>query len=488
MKILKFPAVIVAALFGFLTLFAGEEWTGVVKIFAVSSPPNYFLPWQNFSQQSGSGTGFVIDGNRIITNAHVVAYPTFITVRKPGDQTRYPAKVVAVNHECDLAILTVEDSKFFDGIKPLELADLPPMQSSVAAVGYPVGGDNVSITVGVLSRVEPLEYSHSGKELLGAQIDAAINPGNSGGPVLHEGKVVGIAFQGLGESQNIGYMIPCSVLKHFLEDLKSGKVDGFPDVPFDYEKLENPDLREYCRMKPGQSGILVTSVPEILAEQVPLKAGDVVMKVENFNIANDATIDQGQGKVLYFGCVFWEKQLNTPCRLTILRDGKEMTVETKTVKIPYRIPNQVYDREPEYYIAGGLVFTPLTANFIYSAWRNPGNMPADLAINLGKPRSRPDEEIVIVSMVLADEVNLGYQNIRAIRVVSVNGEKIVSLRQLADLIDRQKDGFLTLVLQNDNKIVMNAAEVKEATPRVMFRYRIASDRSTNLTKPLVFKK
>ena len=81
MKILKFPAVIVAALFGFLTLFAGEEWTGVVKIFAVSSPPNYFLPWQNFSQQSGSGTGFVIDGNRIITNAHVVAYPTFITVR-----------------------------------------------------------------------------------------------------------------------------------------------------------------------------------------------------------------------------------------------------------------------------------------------------------------------------------------------------------------------------------------------------------------------
>ena len=298
MKILKFPAVIVAALFGFLTLFAGEEWTGVVKIFAVSSPPNYFLPWQNFSQQSGSGTGFVIDGNRIITNAHVVAYPTFITVRKPGDQTRYPAKVVAVNHECDLAILTVEDSKFFDGIKPLELADLPPMQSSVAAVGYPVGGDNVSITVGVLSRVEPLEYSHSGKELLGAQIDAAINPGNSGGPVLHEGKVVGIAFQGLGESQNIGYMIPCSVLKHFLEDLKSGKVDGFPDVPFDYEKLENPDLREYCRMKPGQSGILVTSVPEILAEQVPLKAGDVVMKVENFNIANDATIDQGQGKVL----------------------------------------------------------------------------------------------------------------------------------------------------------------------------------------------
>ena len=194
MKILKFPAVIVAALFGFLTLFAGEEWTGVVKIFAVSSPPNYFLPWQNFSQRNASASGFVIEGKRIITNAHAVSYPTFITVRKPGDQTRYPARVVSVNHECDLAILTVDAPGFFDGIPPMELAELPPLQSSVSVIGYPVGGDNVSITSGVLSRIEPRRYSHSGKQLLAAQVDAAINPGNSGGPAMHGGKVVGIAF------------------------------------------------------------------------------------------------------------------------------------------------------------------------------------------------------------------------------------------------------------------------------------------------------
>lgn len=487
MKALNFLVLVVAILLCSWIVRAGEDYSGIVKISSVSSIPNYFLPWQNFSQRAASGTGFVIDGNRIITNAHVVSYPTFITVRKPGDQTRYPAKVVAVNHECDLAILTSEDPRFFNGIKPLELTDLPPMQSSVSAVGYPVGGDNVSVTVGVLSRIEPLVYSHSGKKLLGAQIDAAINPGNSGGPVLHDGKVIGIAFQGLGGAQNIGYMIPCSVLKHFLDDLKNGQVDGFPDVPFHYETLENPDLREYCTMKAGQSGVLVTYVPEILAEQVPLKAGDVVMKIEDFTIANDGTIDQGLGNVLFFGTVFWEKQLNTSLKLTILREGKEKAVEIKTVKFPYRIPRMVYDSNPEYYMTGGLVFTPLTSNFIFSAWSNLSNMPADLATNIGKSCSRLDEQIVLVSMVLADEVNLGYQNIRTARVLSVNGEKVLSLRQLADLIDRQKEGFLTLVLQNDYKIVLNIAKVREATPRVMARYRIPADRSAGLARLLVNK-
>ena len=73
-------------------LFA-EEYGAVVKIFSVSSRPNYYLPWQNFSQRNASASGFVIEGRRIITNAHAVSYPTFITVRKLGDQTQYPARV-----------------------------------------------------------------------------------------------------------------------------------------------------------------------------------------------------------------------------------------------------------------------------------------------------------------------------------------------------------------------------------------------------------
>ena len=69
------------------------------------------------------------------------------------------------------------------------------------------GGDNISVTGGVVSRVEPTRYVHGAAHLMAIQIDAAINPGNSGGPALMEDKVVGVAFQNLANAENIGYVI-----------------------------------------------------------------------------------------------------------------------------------------------------------------------------------------------------------------------------------------------------------------------------------------
>ncbi|CAI7771412.1 unnamed protein product [Closterium sp. NIES-54] len=76
------------------------------------------------------------------------------------------------------------NEEFWAGLNPLPLGDVPQLQESVAVVGYPQGGDNISISMGVVSRVEPTKYAHSGAHLLAIQIDAAINPGNSGGPAL----------------------------------------------------------------------------------------------------------------------------------------------------------------------------------------------------------------------------------------------------------------------------------------------------------------
>ena len=454
---------------------AAENWNAVVKIFSVSSAPSYFMPWQNMGQRNSSASGFVISGNRIVTNAHAVAYGTFITVRKLGDQTQYPARVIAVNHDCDLALLTVEATGFFDGITPLETGALPPLQSSVSVFGYPVGGDNVSVTSGILSRIEPLQYAHSGKALLAAQVDAAINPGNSGGPVLHDGKVVGIAFQGLGSSQNIGYIIPCAVLEHFLDDLEDGKLDGFPDVPFEFEGMENPDLRAYYRMEPGATGVLVTQVPELIHPEVPLKAGDVVLAVDGRRIANDGTIDLGEGKVLFFGTIFWAKQLNESCPVTVWRDGGKIEVETRTVLYPRLVPNLSFQEVPRYFMAAGLLFLPLNGNYL-RLW-NPGNLPPRLAFYAAEARESADEETVVLSMVLADEANLGYQHYSAEPVMKVNGEKVRNLSHLESLFDNAREGYLVIELQRGNTIVLNASGIRAATERVMARYRIPSDRA-----------
>nr|ACN34848.1 unknown [Zea mays] len=158
----------------------------VVKVFCVHTEPNISLPWQRKRQYCSSSSGFIISGHHVLTNARSV---------------EYLATVLAIGTECDIVL-----------------------QDAVTVVGYPIGGDTISVTSGVVSRIEMLLYVHGSIELLGLQIDAAINSGNSGGPAFNDrGKCVGIAFQSLKheDAENIGYVIPTPVITHFIEDYKN---------------------------------------------------------------------------------------------------------------------------------------------------------------------------------------------------------------------------------------------------------------------------
>ncbi|KAG8076172.1 hypothetical protein GUJ93_ZPchr0006g43885 [Zizania palustris] len=157
----------------------------VVKVFCVHTEPNFWLPWQRKRQYSTSSSGFIIGGRRVLTNAHSVEHYTQVKLKKRGSDTKYIATVLAI------AMLTVEDDEFWKGVSPLEFGSLPALQDAVTVVGYPIGGDTISVTSGVVSRIEILSYVHGSTELLGLQIDAAINSGNSGGPAFNDkGKFV----------------------------------------------------------------------------------------------------------------------------------------------------------------------------------------------------------------------------------------------------------------------------------------------------------
>ncbi len=456
--------------------------TSIIKIFAMRSQPNYNQPWQNYPQRSSTGSGFVISGNRILTNAHIVANQTFLMVRKPGLQKKYIAKLEVVGHECDIAILKVEDPEFFKGLKALELGDLPELQTAVAVMGYPVGGDNISVTEGIISRIEPVIYSHSGRRLLAVQIDAAINPGNSGGPVLHNDRVVGIAFQGLSQSQSIGYMIPVPVIKHFLKDVEDKKFDGFPHMPFTFEKMENPDLRAWAKMKSSQTGIIIRSLPPEVKASGEFKVDDVIMAIDGVAIDNDATVKFRRDEVIYFAYLIWRKYLGDSCKFTVLRDGKKLVVEYKLRRYKRLVPNRVFDKLPTYYFIGGLLFVPLTINYLdeYRRWYNG---PIDLVYQvLNGKVSKKLQRIVVLSRVLAAEVNVGYQALNAVIVEKINGRKIKDLKQLISIVQNTEKGFIVFQLKNKTKMVFDIKKLKKSTAMIMNRYRVPRDRSLNLIK------
>ncbi len=464
---------------------AAEDVTGsVVKIYCVYNPPDYYDPWQMQGQRSRHGSGCVIDGNRILTNAHVVSDQTFLQVKRAGQAKKYTARLEVVAHECDLAVLSVEDKTFFAGVIPFSFGDLPKVRDQIGVYGFPEGGDEMCITEGIVSRIEHRWYTHSNAYLLACQIDAAINSGSSGGPVLKEGRLIGVAFQA-GGGDNIGYMVPVPIIRHFLKDIEDGSYQGIPDLAIDTQEMESPALRGRYGMTEEQTGVLVSRLFPGSPSKGILRVGDVILAIDGRDVANNATVEFRKGERTCFYYHAQEKHLNDTITMKILREKKVLDVRVKLTMATNRwrsVPHQQYDVTPTYYIVGGLVFEPLTSNFL-EAW---GPDWTDIApVNLvdyyfDAVSKDGREQLVVLVKVLADELNVGYHDWKHEVICSVNGRDIRGMKDLIQTIEQSKEKYIILVTDDGGRIVLEREKTAARGPEILKRYRIRSDRSKDL--------
>ncbi|XP_058101907.1 protease Do-like 10, mitochondrial isoform X1 [Magnolia sinica] len=455
----------------------------VVKIFTVSSSPNYFLPWQNKSQRETMGSGFVLPGRRILTNAHVVADHTFVLVRKHGSPTKYRAEVQAIGHECDLALLIVKSEEFWEGMHFLELGDIPFLQEAVAVVGYPQGGDNISVTKGVVSRVEPTQYVHGATQLMAIQIDAAINPGNSGGPAIMGDKVAGVAFQNLSGAENIGYIIPVPVIKHFIAGVEeTGKYVGFCSMGLSCQPTENVQLREHFQMRPEMTGVLVSKINPLSDAHRLLKKDDIVLTFDGVPIANDGTVPFRNRERITFDHLVSMKKPNETSQVRVLRDGVEHEFSIILRPLQPLVPVHQFDKLPSYYIFAGLVFIPLTQPYLHEYgedWYN--TSPRRLCERaLRELPRKAGEQLVILSQVLMDDINAGYERLAELQVKKVNGDGVKNLKHLCELVENCKQENVRFDLDDERVVVLNYHSARVATSRILKRHRIPAAMSADL--------
>jgi S1-C subfamily serine protease len=346
-----------------------EQYRSVVKVFNVMSTPNYLMPWQNKPHRDSTGSGFAIEGRRIITNAHVVADSKHCQVRKHGEASKFTASVVGVSHECDLAMLTVEDDAFWEDLHPLELGGIPELQEAVTVVGYPTGGDNISVTGGVVSRVDFQQYAHGASNLLAVQIDAAINPGNSGGPAMLNGQVAGVAFQNLIGAENIGFIIPTNIVRHFLEEIEERGECSFVSLGVLCQPLDSPSLREYLGLheysEHNSNGVLVNKVMPLSSASDVLQSKDVLLAFNGEPIGCDGTVHFRGHERTSFDWLVTAGKVGEVARLLILRERQEQEVVVTLSAGKQLVPVHQYDQLPSYFIVAGFVFSRLTQPYLH---------------------------------------------------------------------------------------------------------------------------
>ncbi|MBL4771337.1 MAG: trypsin-like peptidase domain-containing protein [Planctomycetes bacterium] len=454
--------------------------SAVVKVFATVQEPDYSSPWQTRLAEQATGSGVLIGPNRVLTGAHVVANATFIELQKIRDPDKAIARVVAVCHDSDLALLEVEDPAFLAGITPAPLGDLPDLEDRVSVLGYPVGGEELSVTEGVVSRIEVQCYSHSERYLMAVTVDAAINDGNSGGPVVMEGKVVGIAFQSMDEAENIGEMVPPPLIRHFLKCVDEGLEPTVPSLSIAWQTMQNPVMRLSLGLDEGASGVLVTHVDYGGAAWGVLQAGDVVMNLGGYPIANNGTIFFDDKYRMALHAVLGMHYVGQNLSVQVLRDRKvlDLTVELKAPA--HLVPMANYDKDPTYFIYGGIVFQPLTLDYLeeWNTWHQ--KAPRELVQTYYRGvRSEEQQQYVVVTQILADRVTVGYESISEQGVLAVNGQQPRDLLHLIELVEAEQ-GLLKIDLTKGMSIVLQASEVRAATPRILERYRVPRDRSPDL--------
>lgn len=447
----------------------------VVKVFSTLRRPDPFKPWSKAAPAEVTGSGVVIEGKRILTNAHVVGYASQVQIQASHAGDKVSATVVAVARGIDLAILKLDDESFFDTHPPVARANvLPDVRDQVFAYGYPTGGSSLSITKGIVSRIEFVPYN-AGTTGLRIQIDAAINPGNSGGPAIANDKMVGLAFAGATNAQNIGYIIPNEEVELFLRDVADGKYDGKPAMLDEIQTLENPALRAFLKLGKSVEGAVVHK-PYLDDASYPLKEWDVVTHIGDSPIDNQGMVKLGPNLRVRF--VYRVQQLakDGKVALTVVRNGQSMKVQVPLFMGRKLLIPDLNGGYPSYFMYGPVVFSRATAEFTSFMAANPAIANAfafvgsPLVTRRGDRPSAEREELVVVSSpFFSHKTVTGYSNRFGSVVYSINKVPVRSLAHMVQLLRDAKDELIVIHFdqRGGETIVLRRKDMMEATESVL---------------------
>jgi S1-C subfamily serine protease len=446
----------------------------VVKIFSTLRRPDLYRPWGKQAPTDITGSGVVIDGNLILTNAHMVQYASQVQVQANGSGDKVDATVVAIGEGMDLAILKLDDEKFFKDHRPVPRASvLPEVREAVFAYGYPTGGTSLSITKGIVSRIEYVPYGLAAAGLR-IQVDAAINPGNSGGPAISGDKMIGLAFAHASAGQNIGYIIPNEEIDLFLADVKDGHYDGKPYLLDDTQTLENPVLRDFLKLDKSVEGTIVHH-PYSSDASYPLKEWDVITKIGDSAIDNEGMVRVGPNLRVRFNYRVQQLAKDGKVPLTVVRNGKTLAVQVPVHHSRPRLVDGLHNGYPSYFVYGPIVFSRATIEFVAglnnaNAFMTMGLSGSPLLTQIGEMPSADREELVIVaSPFFPHKTVKGYSNRFGAVVDSINGVRVKSLKHLVTLLRDMKDDLVVIAFAQKpgETIVLHRKDVVAATESIL---------------------
>ncbi len=446
----------------------------VVQIFSEISRFNWFEPFKSPQRSQYYASGFFIDEyGYIVTNFHVVDEAESVQIQIPTfGKERFDVLISGVYPEMDLALLKLKDEDYNKVLKTLgkipflKLGDSDQVfrTQEVLALGYPLGGQGLKSTHGIVSGFEKIGFATY------IQTTAPLNPGNSGGPSLnHSGEVIGINFAGILSAQSIGFIIPINDIKSAIKDLTKIKLLRKPYLGGIFSYV-NIDLIE-CLGNPGEGGFYIAEVfKDSALEKSGVIAGDMIYEINghHLDMYGEIAVSWAEDKISVFDLLNRYK-VGDEIHMLIYRKGERLEVVFELERgaiLPTRIIYPNYEKV-DFEVFGGMVIMQLTLNHVNAlVEHNP------LFYKYAKIENQ-DKSKLLISSVLPDSQAYRCRSIDTGNIITeVNGMSVATLRQLREAV-LKSNGSKYITFRFNNKVfaVLSIEKILEQEPMLAEAYK-----------------
>lgn len=446
----------------------------VVTIEVTYKDFDFFQPW-NTPTRTVRKHGLVVGTNEVLTTAQYLPAETLVRLQKGGRGKWYRATVSWLDPHADLALITTDDPAFWEGLQPAELATTVPNVPDFNLIRWRDG--NLESRRVEFSKFSVRDSALSFAPRLTLEVNTELTGLGWGEPVTLDGQVAGLTTAKTGNTCRV---VPAPLIRRILEAQRAGQYHGLGYFDFTWEPGENPATLEFLKLSGPERGAIVVKVPQRPGVELVLKPKDILLEVDGFPIDVEGDyLDPEYGHLLLENLSSRSKFAGDTVPLKIWRDGAEKTVNYTLPEARYDdelVPREIFGHPPEYVVAGGLVFQPLEQPFLRGwgeDWRRRAPFRLQHYQNDQPTPERP--ALVMLSSVLPDPANVGYQDVRMLIVDRINGRPVATLADVVSALKEPKDGVHRVQFMKGDTLqtlLLDAATLDEATGRVLERYGV----------------
>jgi len=444
--------------------------TSLVEIEVTKKAYDYRTPWIIRNEQVRKN-GILIEDQQILTTADGFSGQYLCRIKQRGESRQYTAELVWIDYYANIAILNVADSEFWEEMVPVALATSIPQSGELQIYRWRNG--RIEQRAAEIIRLHSGSSKMSYVQHLVLTVSSTIQSAGWAEVVFDGDQLVGLTASASKDRLNI---LPAEFIQKVIDGYRSEGDPGLGYFDFTFMSARNPALPASKGLDQRDVGVVVTETGTRGLTQHGLQVGDIILEVDGFAIDSEGQyLDPDYGRLAMGSLATRAHFAGESIPFTVWRDGAVHRLDYTLPRADFGqdfIPEQRYDQPPQYRIAGGLVFQPLNGPLLEALGKNKPPL-----LDYYSQQKTLDERtgLVVLSGVLPDDYNLGYEDLRYLLVDEINGHKISHLEDIEAALSAPQGAYHRIRFMPEEglrHIVLDAAAMPAATRRILQHYRI----------------